>query len=97
MDIKRRGARGSKRYEFEYWGASYAWRRVVEREHDGRGETVSYHLFKDDHGAAVAHIVPEARDAAQVRREREAGGWVPPCEVWIGDERVLEGGGDVAE
>jgi hypothetical protein len=94
VEVKRRGAKSSKRYEFEYWGASYAWKRVVEK--DGTGKAVSYHLFKGD-GPAVAHIVPEMRSPQQVFAEMEAGGWVPPCSMWISDRSVIEAVSDVAE
>jgi hypothetical protein len=94
VEVKRRGAKSSKRYEFEYWGASYAWKRIVEK--DGAGKAVSYHLFKGD-GPAVAHIVPEMRSPQQVLAEIEAGGWVPPCTLWISDRSVIESVSDVAE
>jgi len=31
LDLRRRGAAAARRYEFEYWGRRYAWRRVVRR------------------------------------------------------------------
>jgi hypothetical protein len=95
VEVKRRGAKSSKRYEFEYWGYTYTWKRVVEK--DGEGKAVSYHLFRNDGGAAVAHIVPEMQSPAQVRAEKAAGGWVPPCSMWISDKSVLEALTDVAE
>ncbi|TVY37104.1 hypothetical protein LSUB1_G004234 [Lachnellula subtilissima] len=82
--VKRRGKKSSsKRYEFEYWGHIYTWKRVVEK--DGR----STH--------AVAHIVPEMRSPSQIRAEDAAGGWVPPCSMWISDHSVLEALTDVAD
>jgi hypothetical protein len=95
VEVKRRGAKSSKRYEFEYWGHNYFWKRVTEK--DGRGKAVSYHLYKEDHGPAVAHIVPEMRSPTQIRDEEEAGGWVPPCSMWISDNSVLEALTDVAD
>jgi hypothetical protein len=95
VEVKRRGAKSSKRYDFEYWGHSYSWKRVSEK--DGEGKAVSYHLFKDDGSPAVAHIVPEIRSPSQIRAEDEAGGWVPPCSMWISDKSVLEALTDVAE
>jgi hypothetical protein len=95
VEVKRRGAKSSKRYEFEYWGSKYSWKRVTEK--DGQGQAVSYHLFKDDGGPAVAHIVPEMQSPAQTRADEAAGGWVPPCTLWISDKRVLEALTDVAE
>ncbi|RAL65797.1 hypothetical protein DID88_005462 [Monilinia fructigena] len=46
IDVKRRGTKALKRYEFEYWGHSYSWKRVMEK--DGEGKAISYHLFKED-------------------------------------------------
>jgi len=95
VDVKRRGAKSSKRYEFEYWGYTYAWKRVTER--DVAGKAVSYHLVKGDNGPVVAHIVPELRSPSQMHAEEVAGGWVPPCSMWISDKSVLEALTDVAD
>jgi len=64
---------------------------------DGTGKEVSYHLFKGDSPQAVAHIVPELRSPSQIRDEEAAGGWVPPCSMWISDKSVLEALTDVAD
>jgi len=96
VEVKRRGKKSSsKRYEFEYWGYTYTWKRVVEK--DGAGKAISYHLYKGEGGHAVAHIVPEMRSPSQIRAENEAGGWVPPCSMWISDKSVMEALTDVAE
>jgi len=95
IDVKRCGAKSSKRYEFEYWGSTYTWKRVTEK--DGAGKAVSYHLFKGESSRAVAHIVPEMRSLHQIEVEEAAGGWVPPCFMWISDKSVLEALTDVAE
>jgi len=95
IEVKRRGAKSSKRYQFEYWGHNYFWKRVTEK--DGHGKAVSYHLYKEDNGPAVAHIVPEMRSPSQIREEEEAGEWVPPCSMWISDKSVLEALTDVAD
>ena len=94
VEIKRKGAKSTKRYEFEYWGYTYTWKRVTEK--DGEGKAVSYHLYKND-GTAVAHIVPEMLSPDQIHAEKAAGGWVPPCSMWISDKSVLEACSDVAE
>lgn len=95
VEVKRRGAKHSKRYEFEYWGHSYNWKRVEEK--DGKCKAVSYHLYKGDGIHAVAHIVPELQTPAQVREEEEMGGWVPPCSMYISDRTLLEAVTDVCE
>ncbi|KAH6718159.1 hypothetical protein BKA61DRAFT_298854 [Leptodontidium sp. MPI-SDFR-AT-0119] len=93
--VKRRGAKSSKRYEFEYWGHKYTWKRVVKK--DGEGKEISYHLYQGDNGHAVAHIVPELRSRSQVREEERNGGWIKPCSMWISDRSVLEAVTDVAD
>jgi hypothetical protein len=95
VQVKRRGAKSSKRYQFEYWGSNYTWKRVSKK--DGSGKEVSYHLYKGDGGPAVAHIVPELRSPSQVREGERNGEWVPPCSMWISDPNVLEALTDVAE
>ncbi|KAL3419745.1 hypothetical protein PVAG01_08243 [Phlyctema vagabunda] len=95
VDIKRRGAQSKKRYEFEYWGHTYTWKRVTEK--DGSSKAVSYHLFNGENMQAVAHIVPELRSPMQMREEAAAGGWVPPCSMWISDQKVIDAVTDVAD
>jgi hypothetical protein len=95
VEIKRKGTKSSKRYEFEYWGHTYTWKRVTEK--DGEGKAVSYHLFRSNGPTAVAHIVPEMLSPFQMHAENTAGGWVPPCSMWISDKSVLEARSDVPE
>ncbi|KAJ6444885.1 hypothetical protein O9K51_03286 [Purpureocillium lavendulum] len=84
----------TKAYEFEWWGHRYAWRRAVDRALG----TVSFHLVRDgDEAAAVAHVVPEVRTPTQVYAEDRAGGWVPPCYMWISDPSVVDAMTDVAD
>jgi hypothetical protein len=61
---------------------------------------VSFHLARDDgtsNAKTVAHIVPETRAPGQVMADEAAGGWVPPCYMWISDRSVLEALTDVAD
>lgn len=95
VDIKRRGAKSSKRYEFEYWGTSYAWRRVVKT--DGHHEQTSFHLVRDNSETALAHIVPAALTRAQQQEEAAKGGWIPPCSMWISDRKIISGLPDISE
>lgn len=85
--------RGDKRYEFDWWGRSYAWKRAVDKTLG----TVSFHLVRDGHRDPVAHIVPEVRSPNQLDAEDRAGGWIPPCYMWISDPAVVEAVTDVAE
>lgn len=96
VDVKRRGARSSKRYEYEYWGTNYAWKRTASRT--GSFREVSFHLIDTKTSHIIAHIVPAALTLAESREEEAMGGWVPPCSLWISDERAVDGfWPDVAE
>ncbi len=95
IDVKRCGARAGKRYEFEFWGTKYAWKRVVKRE--GVVESVSYHLVAGDADTPIAFVVPEDLSPAQAREEVAKGGWVPPCCMWIEDRATIESKTDISE
>lgn len=82
------------RYEFEWWGHKYTWKRSTDKLLN----TVSYHLMRDDNGEIpIAHIVPEMRSPNQVDADEDAGGWIPPCHLWISDPAVLNAMTDVAD
>jgi hypothetical protein len=96
INVKRRGAKSSKRYEFEYWGHDYSWKRIVQREHDH--ETVTYYLTRaDDEKLALAHISPVRLTPDQAHEEAARGGWIPPCYMRITDESMLESSTDISE
>lgn len=94
VEVKRRGAGSGKRYEFEYWGSTYSWKRQVKK--DGDFTEISYHLLRDDNSLPSAHIVPAMLTTSQAEAEKLRGGWVPPCSLWIKDEEILNSP-DVAE
>ena len=94
VDIHRRGSSKNKRYEFEWWGHGYAWKRSVDKQLG----LVSFHLVRDANAnTPVAHIVPETRSPSQVLADESAGGWLPPCFMWFADESILDAMTDVAE
>lgn len=97
VHVERKGSskgKNNKRYEFEWWGHKYAWKRVVEKHLDG---VVSFHLLRDAEPTPVAHIVPETRSPNQVEADERAGGWIPPCYMWINDPAIIDAVTDVAE
>ncbi|KAM0810947.1 hypothetical protein AB5N19_11300 [Seiridium cardinale] len=94
VDVERCGSKSSKRYEFEWWGHKYAWKRVTDK----LTGVVSFHLFRDGpNSAPVAHIVPETRSPNQVEDDDYAGGWVPPCHMWLSDKNLIDAMTDVAD
>lgn len=95
VDLKRRGATGFKRYDFDYWGTSYTWKRTVRRQ--GKSKQVSYHCVSADDGHSIAHIVPTPMTPAEAQEEEGKGGWVPPSSMWISDETILSRQTDMAE
>lgn len=95
VDIARRGIKSSKRYEFEYWGSQYAWKRLVNRTDSSKKS--SYHLVDMESSRPIAQIVPLPMTKAEAQEEEAMGGWVPPCSMWISDERITKGMTDVAE
>lgn len=92
VDIQRRGHK-SKKYEFEWWEHSYAWRRIVDK----LTGTVSFHLFRDGDSTPVAHMVPETRTPNQIASDEQAGGWIPPYHMWISDQSLIDVQTDVAD
>jgi hypothetical protein len=96
IDVKRRGAKSSKRYSFEYWGYKYSWKRIVNKE--GDQERVSYYLVRSDNEKEpLAHICPVRLTHDQAHEERARGGWVPPCYMRITDDGILGSNSDISE
>lgn len=95
VEVKRRGAKSSKRYCYSYWGKDYQWRREVRK--DGDFKEVSYHLVDAVTSKSIANIFPEPMTRTEAAEEDAKGGWVPPCSMWIQDPTVFSGLTDVAE
>jgi hypothetical protein len=94
VDVERCGSKNSKRYEFDWWGHKYSWKRVTDK----LTGVVSFHLLRDGNAnTPVAHIVPETRSPTQVAADEYAGGWVPPCHMWLSDEELVNAMTDVAD
>lgn len=92
VDVVRNPRTGS--YEFEWWGRKYTWRRVVDKTLG----CASFHLVRDGKtGSPVAHVVPEVRSPTQVAADEMAGGWIPPCFMWISDKSIIEAATDIAD
>lgn len=93
VDVTRNGNSKSKRYDFEWWGHDYAWKRV----HDKTLNVTSFHLIRDGHGSPVAYVTPESRSPSQIDADEWAGGWIPPCHMWISDQSIIDAETDIAE
>ena len=86
VDVKRRGTKCSKRYDFEYWGDEYTWKRVCQRS--GIITETSYYLVRNGTHMPLANISPAMQTSAEVEDEEAKGGWVPPCTLRILDEKI---------
>ena len=95
LELKRRGTKSSKRYEFQHWGTSYTWRRSCGKS--GASKEISYRLFAANSSTPVAHIVPEPMSPFESEVEERKGGWIPPSSMWISDPKVINSSTDVAE
>lgn len=95
VEVRRRGAGVSKRYEYEYWSTKYQWRREFRKEGDLR--EVTYHLVDTRTSKQIAHIVPEILTPMEAVEEESKGGWVPPSSMWISDASVYEKMPDMAD
>jgi hypothetical protein len=95
VELKRRGAGMTKRYEYEYWGTKYQWKRESRRDGDLR--EVSYHLINMRTSKRVAHIMPEILTPLEAIEEESKGGWIPPSSMWISDATAYRNMHDVAE
>jgi hypothetical protein len=95
IEVNQRGSKRSKRYEYEFWGVKYEWKRQIYRE--GPFEEISYHLINEKTSKSIAHITPEVLTAREAQEEEDLGSWVPPCTMRITDRSVFRGLTDVAE
>ncbi|KAF3922799.1 hypothetical protein AA313_de0208612 [Arthrobotrys entomopaga] len=84
VDLKRRGSKGSKRYEFEYWGKHYTWKRKITVY--GQEESCSYYLINTATNNIIAHIRPDNLSPNEVAEEQAKGGFVPPSTMWLCDD-----------
>jgi hypothetical protein len=95
LDVTRVGTKSGKRYEFDYWGVNYAWKRVSQRQQDS--VVTRFHLVKAGSEQVLAHIVPVALSRSEARQEEAKGGWIAPCSMWIDDNSIIESQKDVSE
>lgn len=95
VDVRCRDSEAKRRYQFEYWGMTYEWKRHIHRI--GRHEVKSFHLMNKTSAKSIAHITPDFLTAAEAQEERNRGGWVPACTLQITDRKVFRGLTNIAE
>ena len=96
VNVKRAGSNNSKRYEFEYWGTHYSWKRVARMKDLGVKQT-PFQLIKAGSDRVLAHIAPVALTPRQAEEEQDKGGWIPPCSMWIADETIVGSQKDLSD
>ena len=95
VDVRRRGTSIAKRYDFDYWGTKYTWKRMSRGD---RGVRETWYRLANAHtGASVANIVPMSLTTAEARDEDAKGGWIPRSTLRITDGNVYNGQTDLAE
>ncbi|KIY00876.1 uncharacterized protein Z520_03542 [Fonsecaea multimorphosa CBS 102226] len=88
-----RSKTGDSKYEFEYWGERYSWRRNIYRD---ESELVfSFELITLSSGVCIAHITPDKLSRRQSRQEAALGGWIPPCSLRLTEKDISNDLGDV--
>ena len=98
VDITRRGVTTTKRYDFEYWGKSYSWKRSLKM--CGANQEAAFQLVNNSTGSIVAYIRPDHLSPAAAAVEDAKGGFVPPCSMYINScpaDPVSHDNADVAE
>ncbi|KAH9826211.1 hypothetical protein Tdes44962_MAKER10062 [Teratosphaeria destructans] len=95
VDVKRAGVKSNKRYDFEYWGVFYSWKRIARK--DGPDTGFTYRLTKAGSDKPLAFIMPLSLTPLQNQEEQARGGWISPCSMWLADESVILGRKDVVD
>ncbi len=93
VELRRSKRSEGNRYDFEYWGERYSWRRIAYQ--DGSELVFSLELVNLATGACIAHITPDRLSPRQRRQEVAQGGWVPPCSMRILEKQISSDLGDV--
>lgn len=77
VDVSRKGVKASKKYDFEYWGKKYSWRRTIRK--DGTNDATVFTLVNVMDGNTMASISPLEDDSIS-ERDQSLGRFVPACE-----------------
>lgn len=96
VNVRRRGLKGHKRYDFDYWGEEYSWNVAAQKV--GHLNELWYTLLRRRDGNVVARVFPQPLSEVEARAEAERGGWIAPCRMRITDEKLLvERNADLAD
>ncbi|KAI5776340.1 hypothetical protein EDC01DRAFT_733217 [Geopyxis carbonaria] len=84
VDLERKGGNSNKKYDFEYWGNTYSWKRTVRME-GCIGEEASFQLVNNTTHNVVALIRPDALTPQMALAEEARGGFIAPCSLFLQD------------
>jgi hypothetical protein len=96
VQVTRKGTKGSRKYDFEYWGKNYSWKRLIRKLPATGEDEISYQLVNNVTGSVVAYIVP---DPPSPQSTEMSGEFVPPCSFFFRDSPhdPIHGPADVAD
>lgn len=94
--ITRKGTRATRKYDFEYWGKNYSWKRLIRKNPATAEDEISYQLVNNASDNIVAVILP---DPVSPMTETINGEFVPPCSFYLKDSLAdpINGPADVAD
>jgi len=93
VEVNRKGIKGSRKYDFEYWGKNYSWKRLIRRHPATGDDEISYSLVNNGNGSIVASIVPDPNNSM----DEEAGEFIPACTLQLKDATLQDLHADVAD
>lgn len=98
VQLTRKGTKMSRKYDFEYWGKNYSWKRLIRRLPATGEEEVSYQLVNNANNNIVAVILPDPISPLS-GPQNEHGEFVPQCSFYMKDSPSdpIGGPSDVAE
>lgn len=98
VEVTRKGSKTSRKYDYEYWGKNYSWKRLLRKLPATGEEEISYQLVNNCSGNIVAVILPDPVSPLHIMQET-TGEFVPPCSLYLKDslQDPIFGPADVAE
>lgn len=78
IDLCRKGQKGSKKYDFEYWGKQYCWKRTVRK--GGINDHTTFSLIDIAENNTIATISPLEDDGISIE-DRARRRFVPASEL----------------
>lgn len=96
--ITRKGTKTTRKYDFEYWGKNYSWKRLIRKNPATAEDEISYQLVNNNNDNIVAVILPDPVSPMSINNDLN-GEFVPPCSFYLKDSLSdpINGPADVAD